>query len=59
MRRKGQDVAVEVAERTGIKLVLAGPIMEPEYFEQFRSRVGVMTHIGRIPVTPSYLADVV
>jgi len=59
MRRKGQDVAVEVAERTGVKLVLAGPIMEPDYFDQFGSRVGVMPHIGRIPVTPSYLADVV
>ena len=59
MRRKGQDVAVEVAERTGVKLVLAGPIMEPDYFDQFRSRVRVMPHIGRIPVTPSYLADVV
>ena len=59
MRRKGQDIAVEVAERAGQKLVLAGPIMEPHYFGQFRSRVRVMPHIGRIPVTPSYLGEVV
>ena len=59
MRRKGQGVAVEVAERTGLKLVLAGPIMEPDYFDLFRGRVQVMPHIGRIPVTPSYLSEVV
>jgi len=59
MRRKGQDVAVEVAERTGLKLVLAGPIMEPDYFDGFRRRVRVMPHIGGIPVTPSYLPEVV
>jgi len=59
MRRKGQDVAVEVAERTGLKLVLAGPIMEPDYFDRFRRRVRVIPHIGRIPVTPSYLPEVV
>jgi len=56
---KGQDIAVNVAERTGLKLVLAGPIMEPDYFCQFRSRVRIMPHIGTLPVTPSYLADVV
>ncbi|MCH8185626.1 MAG: glycosyltransferase [Chloroflexi bacterium] len=59
MRRKGQDVAVEVAQRAGLKLVLAGPIMEPEYFDQFRSRVRLMPQIGAIPVTASYFADVV
>ena len=59
MRRKGQDIAVEVAERAGRKLVLAGPIMEPDYFDQFGPRLRVMPHIGRIPVTPSYLEEVV
>ncbi len=59
MRRKGQDTAVEVAERTGRKLVLAGPIMEPDYFDQFRSRVRVMPSIGTISVTPSYFEEVV
>ena len=59
MRRKGQGVAVEVAQRAGLKLVLAGPIMEPDYFDQFRSRVRLMPHIGAIPVTASYFADVV
>ncbi len=59
MRRKGQDVAVEVAERTGFKLVLAGPIMEPDYFDRFRRSVRVIPHIGRMPVTPSYLPEVV
>ena len=59
MRRKGQDVAIEVAQKAGLKLVLAGPIMEPEYFDQFRSRVRLMPHIGAIPVTASYFADVV
>ena len=59
MQRKGQDVAVEVAEKAGLKLVLAGPIMEPEYFDQFRSRVRLMPHIGAIPVTASYLTEVV
>ena len=59
MSRKGQDIAVEVAQRAGLKLVLAGPIVEPEYFDQFRSSVGLMPHIGRIPVTPSYLEEVV
>ena len=59
MRRKGQDIAVEVAERAGLKLILAGPIMEPDYFDQFRSRVRLMPHIGAIPVTPSYLTEVV
>jgi len=59
MRRKGQDIAVEVAERAGQMLVLAGPIMEPHYFDEFRSRVRIRPRIGRIPVTPSYLAEVV
>ncbi len=59
MQRKGQDIAVEVAEKAGLKLVLAGAIIEPEYFDQFRSRVRLMPHIGAIPVTASYFADVV
>jgi len=59
MWRKGQDIAVEVANRAGLKLVLAGPIIEPDYFDQFGSRVRMMPHIGMIPVTPSYLAEVV
>ena len=58
-RRKGQDTAVEVAERAGLKLILAGPIVEPDYFDQFRSRVRVMPHIGTAAMTPSYLAQVV
>lgn len=59
MRRKGQGGAVKVAERTALKLVLAGPIMEPDYFESFRSRVRMMAHIGTVPVSPSYVAEVV
>ena len=59
MERKGQDVAVEVAEKAGLKLVLAGPIFEPKYFDQFRSQVRLMPHIGAIQVTASYYADVV
>ncbi len=59
MRRKGQDIAVEVAARAGLKLILAGPIMEPDYFDQFLSQVRLMPHIGAIPVTPSYLTEVV
>ena len=58
-RRKGQDIAIEVAERTGLKLILAGNIVEPDYFDQFRSQVRVMSHIGTVPVTPSYLVEVV
>ena len=58
-RRKGQDTAVEVAERAGLKLILAGPIVEPDYFDQVRSRVRVMPHIGTVAMTPSYLAQVV
>ena len=58
-RRKGQHTAVEVAERAGLKLILAGNIVEPDYFDQFRSRLRVMPDIGKIPVTLSYLTDVV
>lgn len=58
-RRKGQHIAVEVAERAGVKLILAGNIVEPDYFDQFRSRLRVMPDIGKIPETPSYLAEVV
>ena len=57
--RKGQDIALEVAERTGLKLILAGPVTEPDYFQKFSSRVRIMPHIGEVPVTPSYLAEVV
>ncbi len=56
---KGQDIAVEVAEKTGLKLVLAGPIVEPDYFDRFRSRVKVMPHVGTGPVTPFYLTEVI
>ncbi len=56
---KGQDIAIEVAEKTGRKLIIAGPIIEPDYFGQFRSRVRMMPHIGAIPVTPSYFPEVV
>jgi glycosyltransferase involved in cell wall biosynthesis len=59
MRRKGQDTAVEVAERAGLKLVFAGPIIEPEYFDEFCSWVRVVPHIGTIPVTLSYFEEVV
>ena len=59
MWRKGQDIAVQVAETTGLKLVLAGPIIEPDYFEQFRSRVTMMPEISTIAVTPSYVEEVV
>ncbi len=59
MRRKGQDTAIKVAERTGRKQILAGPIMEPDYFDQFRPRVRLMPNVGTIPVTSSYLAEVV
>lgn len=58
-RRKGQHIAVEVAERAGVKLILAGNIVEPDYFDQFRSRLRVMPHIGTVPVTPSYLVEVI
>ena len=57
--RKGQHTAVEVAERAGLKLILAGNIVEPDYFDQFRSRLRLMPDIGTVPVTPSYLAEVV
>ena len=59
MWRKGQDIAVEVAEKTGLKLVLAGPIIEPEYFDQFCSRIRLMPDTSNAPVTPSYIEEIV
>jgi len=58
-RRKGQDTAIEVAKRAGLKLILAGNIVEPDYFDQFRSRLRVVPHIGTVPVMPSYLEEVI
>lgn len=59
---KGQDSAIDVAKKSGSKLILAGCVQEkPEdkaYFERLRTSIDLVVDVSRLPVDRSYYEDV-
>lgn len=59
---KGQDSAIDVAKKSGAKLILAGCVQEkPEdkaYFERLATSIDLVVDVSRLPVGRSYYEDV-
>ena len=59
---KGQDTAIEVARRSGSKLILAGCVQskadDRAFFEQLKRSVDLVLDLGRKPVGDSYYDEV-
>lgn len=59
---KGQDSAIDVAKKSGSKLILAGCVQEkPEdkaYFERLGTSIDLVVDVSRHPVDRSYYEDV-
>lgn len=59
---KGQDSAIDVAKKSGSKLILAGCVQEkPEdkaYFERLGMSIDLVVDVSRLPVGRSYYEDV-
>jgi glycosyltransferase involved in cell wall biosynthesis len=59
---KGQDSAIDVAKKSGSKLILAGCVQEkPEdkaYFERLGTSIDLVVDVSRLPVDRSYYEDV-
>jgi glycosyltransferase involved in cell wall biosynthesis len=59
---KGQDVAIEVARRSGAKLIIAGCVQDkPEdraFFESLKGAFDVVVDVGRKPVGSDYFERV-
>jgi glycosyltransferase involved in cell wall biosynthesis len=59
---KGQDSAIDVAKKSGSKLILAGCVQEkPEdkaYFERLGTSIDLVVDVSRLPVGRSYYEDV-
>jgi glycosyltransferase involved in cell wall biosynthesis len=59
---KGQDVAIEVARRSGAKLIIAGCVQDKaedrDYFESLRGAFDLVVEVGREPVGSDYFERV-
>jgi glycosyltransferase involved in cell wall biosynthesis len=59
---KGQDSAIDVAKKSGSKLILAGCVQEkPEdkaYFERLGTSIDLVVDVSRLPVGRNYYEDV-
>src|SRR6516165_6125272 len=59
---KGQDSAIDVAKKSGSKLILAGCVQEKAgdkaYFERLGKSIDFVVDVGRHPVDRSYYEDV-
>ena len=55
---KGQDTAIEVARKSGKKLVIAGCVQnkdaDREYFKRLSPSFELQVDLGQVPVTPDY-----
>jgi glycosyltransferase involved in cell wall biosynthesis len=61
-RDKGQDKAIEVAKKTGSKLIIAGCVQDKsvdrEFFETLRDSIDLFADIGEAPVDGTYYDNV-
>ncbi len=55
--RKGQEIAIQVAKRSGLKLFLSGPIYEANYFRKILSMIDLVTDLSPYPVNNSYFQE--
>ncbi len=57
-RDKGQDRAIEIAEKTGSKLIIAGCVQnkpaDREFFASLKSSIDLFLDIGKLPVDNDY-----
>ena len=61
-RDKGQDKAIEVARKTGSRLIIAGCVQDKsadrEFFEKLRNSIDLFADIGNAPVDGAYYEKV-
>jgi glycosyltransferase involved in cell wall biosynthesis len=59
-RDKGQDKAIEIAKKTGSKLIIAGCVqnktVDREFFAGLRNSIDLFAEVGRHPVDDDYYA---
>ncbi len=62
-RDKGQDKSIEVARKTGSKLIIAGCVQDKaadrEFFEELKDSIDLFVDIGKQPVNGDYFGDVI
>lgn len=62
-RVKGQDKAIELAKKTGCKLIMAGCVQnkveDKEFFQDLKDSIGLCVDVGRLPVDKDYFHKVV
>ncbi|VAW34284.1 Glycosyltransferase [hydrothermal vent metagenome] len=62
-RDKGQDKAIEVAKKTGSKLIIAGcvqdKIADRDFFAELKSSVDLFVDVGKQPVNSDYYERVI
>jgi len=62
-RDKGQDKAIEIAKKTGSKLIIAGCVQnkreDREFFESLKSSIDLLVDVGKEPVDNDYYDKVI
>ena len=62
-RDKGQDKAIEIAKRTGSKLIIAGCVQnkpaDREFFAGLKNSIDLSVEVGKHPVDDDYYARVI
>jgi len=62
-RDKGQDKAIEIAKKTGSKLIIAGCVQnkpsDKEYFSGLRHSIDLSVEVGRKPVDSNYYGRII
>lgn len=62
-RDKGQDKAIEIAKKTGSKLIIAGCVQnkpaDKEYFSGLKNSIDLSAEVGKHPVHDDYYASVI
>jgi len=62
-RVKGQDKAIELAKKTGSKLIMAGCVQskveDKEFFESLKGSIGLFVDVGKHPVDKDYYSKVI
>jgi glycosyltransferase involved in cell wall biosynthesis len=62
-RDKGQDKAIELAKKTGSKLIIAGCVQnklaDKEYFTGLKDSIDLLIDIGKYPVNKDYYGKVI
>jgi glycosyltransferase involved in cell wall biosynthesis len=62
-RDKGQDKAIELAKKTGSKLIIAGcvqnKVADREYFASLKNSIDLSVEVGKYPVDNNYYTGVI